>query len=103
MTTRAQRKRPAALAALGLLDWRDRKAKEDASNRTAKEKSDHEKMQRYKNMIAAMAEEADKPHTASQVPCKMITTAFRGDGGVGILYSTTLPSRKTQTHRRKLS
>jgi hypothetical protein len=85
MTTKAERKRRAALAAVALLEWRNQMASEDARNRAAKENADHKKMQRYEQMIADMQVEAGKPHAASQVSCKMITANFRGDGGVGIL------------------
>jgi hypothetical protein len=88
MTSKAERRRRAALAAAALLDWRHHMSVEDAAKRTAKEIADHESMQRYKSMITSMAEEANKPRTRSQTPCMMVSATFRGDGAVGAVAST---------------
>jgi hypothetical protein len=78
---KAQRKRHAAIAAVALLEWRDHMARENAN----RENAEREVTVRYGLMIAAMAEEADKPRAARQTPCKTITAKFRGDGAAGVL------------------
>jgi hypothetical protein len=54
--TRAQRKRRAATAALALLEWRDRMARENAE----RENAEREMAMRYQLMVAEMRRQAEE-------------------------------------------
>jgi hypothetical protein len=54
--TKAQRKRRAATAALALLEWRDRMARENAD----RENAEREMVMRYELMVAEMRRQAEE-------------------------------------------
>lgn len=79
--TRAERKRRAATAAVALLEWRDQMRRVE----TARADAERTMTARYETFIAEMRAQADKPHVASQAPCKLTMAMVRGDGAAGVL------------------
>jgi hypothetical protein len=83
--TRAERKRRAATAALALLEWRDRMARENAD----RENAERETTVRYGLMVAAMQAQADefgnRPRRESPTRCDLVSAMVHGNGAAGAL------------------
>jgi hypothetical protein len=83
MMTKAQRKRRAVVAALALLEWRDRMAEEEARNRMIRANAERDVTARYEIFIAEMRTQAEAPRVASRQPCMLITASVSGNGAAG--------------------
>lgn len=82
--TRTQRKRNAAVAAMAILDWRDRMAREN----TERVNAELEIMARYEIMLQQMQAEAErfrKLRIEHRAICTLVTAMVRGDGAAGAI------------------